>query len=130
MEYVDDFGRMLDPKEVVKIQQHQLYMPLLLLLFCYKAFRHMSHKFHGKGSGRKKTEKRVKKLQEEFVSYNNILIEQSLGVTSNGALCLESSKCWYWAQHVITSSGEAEVKQSRVFSAQWSSSLANVSKLL
>ena len=35
---------------------------------CYKAFRHMSHKFHGKGSGRKKTEKRVKKLQEEFVS--------------------------------------------------------------
>ena len=28
----------------------------------------MSHKFHGKGSGRKKTEKRVKKLQEEFVS--------------------------------------------------------------
>ena len=105
-------------------------MALLLLLFCYKAFRHMSHKFHGKGSGRKKTEKRVKKLQEEFVSYNNILIEQSLGVTSNGALCLESSKCWYRAQHVITSSGEAEVKQSRVFSAQWSSSLANVSKLL
>ncbi|XP_065906677.1 U4/U6.U5 tri-snRNP-associated protein 1-like isoform X2 [Dysidea avara] len=45
VEYVDDFGRMLDPKE---------------------AFRHMSHKFHGKGSGRKKTEKRVKKLQEEF----------------------------------------------------------------
>ena len=28
----------------------------------------MSHKFHGKGSGRKKTEKRLKRRLEEFVS--------------------------------------------------------------
>ncbi|KAK3093097.1 hypothetical protein FSP39_011036 [Pinctada imbricata] len=44
LEYVDDSGRMLNEKE---------------------AFRQLSHRFHGKGSGKKKTEKRSKKLQEE-----------------------------------------------------------------
>ena len=28
----------------------------------------MSHKFHGKGSGKKKTEKRMKRVWDEFVS--------------------------------------------------------------
>jgi hypothetical protein len=32
-----------------------------------EAFRHLSHRFHGKGSGKKKTEKRAKKLIEEEV---------------------------------------------------------------
>lgn len=44
LEYIDDNGRLLSPKE---------------------AFRYLSHKFHGKGSGKNKTEKRMKKLQEE-----------------------------------------------------------------
>ncbi|KAK6181096.1 hypothetical protein SNE40_009028 [Patella caerulea] len=44
LEYVDEKGRDLDPKE---------------------AFRQLSHRFHGKGSGKKKTEKRNKKLEEE-----------------------------------------------------------------
>ncbi|ESP02865.1 hypothetical protein LOTGIDRAFT_156816 [Lottia gigantea] len=44
LEYVDDKGRCLDPKE---------------------AFRQLSHRFHGKGSGKRKTEKRNKKLEEE-----------------------------------------------------------------
>lgn len=44
LEYVDDSGRMLNRKE---------------------AFRQLSHRFHGKGSGKKKTEKRSKKQQEE-----------------------------------------------------------------
>uniref|UniRef100_T1IPV0 Uncharacterized protein n=1 Tax=Strigamia maritima TaxID=126957 RepID=T1IPV0_STRMM len=44
LEYIDDNGRLLTPKE---------------------AFRYLSHKFHGKGSGKNKTEKRMKKLQEE-----------------------------------------------------------------
>lgn len=44
LEYIDDSGRLLTPKE---------------------AFRYLSHKFHGKGSGKNKTEKRMKKLQEE-----------------------------------------------------------------
>lgn len=38
------------------------------ILICLQAFRYMSHKFHGRGSGKKKTEKRMKKLQEEHVS--------------------------------------------------------------
>lgn len=46
LEYVDDSGHMLNRKE---------------------AFRQLSHRFHGKGSGKKKTEKRSKKQQEEQV---------------------------------------------------------------
>ena len=49
LEYIDDDGRMLNQKE---------------------AFRHLSHKFHGKGSGKLKTEKRVKKIQEESLMRN------------------------------------------------------------
>ncbi|KAL3873610.1 hypothetical protein ACJMK2_036706 [Sinanodonta woodiana] len=44
LNYNDDTGRMLSEKE---------------------AFRQLSHRFHGKGSGKKKTEKRAKKLEEE-----------------------------------------------------------------
>ena len=44
IEYVDDRGRILTAKE---------------------AFRKLSHRFHGKGSGKMKQEKRMKKLQEE-----------------------------------------------------------------
>ncbi|VEL43970.1 unnamed protein product [Protopolystoma xenopodis] len=47
LEYVDDLGRRLNSKE---------------------AFRQLSHKFHGKGSGKRKTEKRMKKIEEECVS--------------------------------------------------------------
>lgn len=32
-----------------------------------EAFRILSHKFHGKGSGKKKTEKRLKKLDEDHM---------------------------------------------------------------
>ncbi len=32
-----------------------------------EAFRYLSHRFHGKGSGKKKTEKRMKKMEEEQV---------------------------------------------------------------
>lgn len=46
LEYVDESGRHLNQKE---------------------AFRQLSHRFHGKGSGKKKTEKRGKKLDEEHL---------------------------------------------------------------
>ncbi len=46
--YVDDNGRRINEKG---------------------AFRHLSYSFHGKGSGKKKTEKRVKKQIEEEVKY-------------------------------------------------------------
>ena len=43
--YTDNIGRELDSKE---------------------AFRQLSHKFHGKGSGKMKTEKRLKKAVEQM----------------------------------------------------------------
>lgn len=48
LEYVDETGRVLSEKE---------------------AFRQLSHRFHGKGSGKKKTEKRAKKLEQDHVSW-------------------------------------------------------------
>ncbi len=50
LEYVDDNGRRVNEKE---------------------AFRLLSHRFHGKGSGKKKTEKRAKKQLEEEVNINS-----------------------------------------------------------
>ncbi|KAK5944631.1 hypothetical protein PMZ80_003914 [Knufia obscura] len=44
LKYVDDSGRLLNQKE---------------------AFKHLSHQFHGKGSGKGKTEKHLKKIDEE-----------------------------------------------------------------
>ena len=46
LEYNDEKGRRLNAKE---------------------AFRDLSHRFHGKGSGKLKTEKRKKKLEQESV---------------------------------------------------------------
>ncbi|CAL1527625.1 unnamed protein product [Lymnaea stagnalis] len=46
LDYVDESGRNLCAKE---------------------AFRQLSHRFHGKGSGKKKTEKRSKKVEEELL---------------------------------------------------------------
>jgi U4/U6.U5 tri-snRNP-associated protein 1 len=44
LEYHDEFGRTMTPKE---------------------AFKELSHQFHGKGSGKGKTEKRLKKIEDE-----------------------------------------------------------------
>ncbi|KAL6855167.1 hypothetical protein ACO1O0_006305 [Amphichorda felina] len=44
LKYVDDHGRSLNQKE---------------------AFKHLSHQFHGKGSGKGKTEKRLKQIEDE-----------------------------------------------------------------
>ncbi|KAJ5596405.1 hypothetical protein VI817_004303 [Penicillium citrinum] len=44
LKYVDEYGRSMTHKE---------------------AFKHLSHQFHGKGSGKMKTEKRLKKIEEE-----------------------------------------------------------------
>ncbi|XP_064600247.1 U4/U6.U5 tri-snRNP-associated protein 1-like [Liolophura sinensis] len=66
LEYVDDSGRNLTPKE---------------------AFRQLSHRFHGKGSGKKKTEKRMKKLEEE-----NLMKQMSSTDTPLGTLNLLKEK--------------------------------------
>lgn len=44
LKYIDDHGRSMDQKE---------------------AFKHLSHQFHGKGSGKQKTEKKLKKIEEQ-----------------------------------------------------------------
>lgn len=44
LKYVDEFGRAMNQKE---------------------AFKHLSHQFHGKGSGKQKTEKHLKKIDDE-----------------------------------------------------------------
>jgi len=49
LEYIDDNGKAMSTKE---------------------AFRHLSHKFHGKGSGKLKSEKRAKKQDEKMVNLN------------------------------------------------------------
>lgn len=49
LQYIDDSGRLLNSKE---------------------AFRYLSHKFHGKGSGKMKTEKRMKKVMEDSMMKN------------------------------------------------------------
>lgn len=46
LEYIDDIGRILNSKE---------------------AFRYLSHKFHGKGPGKNKIEKRLKKMEQDGV---------------------------------------------------------------
>lgn len=48
LEYIDDNNQKLTPKE---------------------AFRYLSHKFHGKGPGKNKIEKRLKKVEQEGVSF-------------------------------------------------------------
>ena len=49
LEYIDDDGHILNAKE---------------------AFRYLSHKFHGKGPGKNKVEKRMKKNEQEGVRIN------------------------------------------------------------
>jgi U4/U6.U5 tri-snRNP-associated protein 1 len=44
LKYIDEHGRSMNQKE---------------------AFKHMSHQFHGKGSGKQKTEKMLKKIEDE-----------------------------------------------------------------
>ncbi len=44
LKYVDEFGRSMNQKE---------------------AFKHLSHQFHGKGSGKQKTEKHLKRIEDD-----------------------------------------------------------------
>ncbi|KAF1812657.1 hypothetical protein P152DRAFT_458472 [Eremomyces bilateralis CBS 781.70] len=56
LKYVDEYGRRLDAKE---------------------AFKHLSHQFHGKGSGKGKTEKRLKKIDDEKKKEGMSLLDTS-----------------------------------------------------
>ncbi|KAI9004716.1 SART-1 protein [Gaertneriomyces semiglobifer] len=78
--YHDEYGRNLNAKE---------------------AFRQLSHKFHGKASGKMKTEKRLKKIEDELRMQQMSSIDTPLG-TANALL--ERTKA-VGAAHVVLSVG-------------------------
>lgn len=62
IKYNDEFGRVLSPKE---------------------AWKALSHKFHGKGSGKTKTEKRIKKIEEEKKMVHHLCFVDMRGILAN-----------------------------------------------
>ncbi|CAG8655886.1 16964_t:CDS:10, partial [Racocetra persica] len=80
LEYVDEFGNQLTPKE---------------------AFRQLSHKFHGKSSGKSKTEKRLKKLEEE----RKLKAMSSVDTPLNMATALQERQKASGSAHVVLSVG-------------------------
>lgn len=64
LKYIDDHGRSLNQKE---------------------AFKQMSHQFHGKGSGKQKTEKLLKKIEDEKRRESQSLLDSSGGGMSGAA---------------------------------------------
>lgn len=65
LKYVDEFGREMGQKE---------------------AFKHLSHQFHGKGSGKQKTEKHLKKIEEEKKREAMSSLDSSQATGMNGAV--------------------------------------------
>jgi len=64
IKYVDDDGRLMNQKE---------------------AFKHLSHQFHGKGSGKLKTEKHMKKVAEEKKRESISILDSSKATGMNNA---------------------------------------------
>ena len=73
LKYFDDYGRSLDQKE---------------------AFKHLSHQFHGKGSGKGKTDKRLKKIEDEKrrESQSMLDVSQNVGMSSAAAQQLKKRR--------------------------------------
>ncbi|KAK4241083.1 SART-1 family protein DOT2 [Achaetomium macrosporum] len=71
LKYVDDHGRTLDAKE---------------------AFKELSHQFHGKGSGKGKTDKKLKKLAEEKRRMAQSMLDASQNVGMSSAASHQTKK--------------------------------------
>jgi U4/U6.U5 tri-snRNP-associated protein 1 len=71
LKYVDSEGRSLDAKE---------------------AFKELSHQFHGKGSGKGKTDKRLKKLAEEKRRMAQSMLDASQNVGMSSAASHQTKK--------------------------------------
>lgn len=65
LKYVDEFGRAMDQKE---------------------AFKKLSHQFHGKGSGKMKTEKHLKKIDDEKKRESMSTLDSSQNTGMNNAM--------------------------------------------
>jgi len=71
LRYIDEEGRSLDAKE---------------------AFKELSHQFHGKGSGKGKTDKRLKKLAEEKRKMSQSMLDASQNVGMSTAASHQGKK--------------------------------------
>ena len=65
LKYVDEFGRSMNQKE---------------------AFKHLSHQFHGKGSGKQKTEKHLKKIEDDKKREAQSALDSSQATGMNNAM--------------------------------------------
>lgn len=65
LKYVDEFGRAMNQKE---------------------AFKHLSHQFHGKGSGKQKTEKHLKKIEDDKKREAQSALDSSQATGMNNAM--------------------------------------------
>lgn len=65
LRYVDEFGRAMDQKE---------------------AFKHLSHQFHGKGSGKQKTEKHLKRIDDDRKREAQSTLDSSQATGMNNAM--------------------------------------------
>lgn len=71
LKYHDEFGRSLDAKE---------------------AFKHLSHAFHGKGSGKGKTDKRLKKIEDEKRREAHSFLDDSQNIGMSSATAQQTKK--------------------------------------
>lgn len=71
LKYIDEHGRKLDQKE---------------------AFKHLSHQFHGKGSGKGKTDKYLKKVEEEKRREAMSMLDASQNVGMSSAHAQQQKK--------------------------------------
>ena len=71
LKYVDEFGRSMNQKE---------------------AFKHLSHQFHGKGSGKQKTEKHLKKIEDEKTRLSQSALDASQATGMNNAMGATAKK--------------------------------------
>ena len=65
LKYVDEFGRSMNQKE---------------------AFKHLSHQFHGKGSGKQKTEKHLKRIEDDKKREAQSTLDSSQATGMNNAM--------------------------------------------
>ncbi|KAL9128308.1 MAG: hypothetical protein Q9217_002986 [Psora testacea] len=71
LNYVDEFGRSMNQKE---------------------AFKHLSHQFHGKGSGKQKTEKHLKKIEDDKRREAQSTLDASQATGMNNAMGATAKK--------------------------------------
>lgn len=88
LEYIDDDGHLLNAKE---------------------AFRYLSHKFHGKGPGKNKVEKRMKKAAQE-----SLMKKMSSTDTPLGTLTLLQAKQKDTQSPFIVLSGSKQLQTSSI----------------